>query len=138
MAQVGDRIQVPSMKVGQVPREGVVTAVIGGLLRVQWSTGEESTFTPSMGSLAVVGRSRSRSVAKKAPAARKPAAKKATAVRKPAAKKTARKPAAKKAPAARKTARKPAAKKAPAARKPAAKTAKAKRASGVKTTKRSR
>jgi len=56
MAAVGDRVQVPSKRVGQLPREGVVTGVSGGLLRVKWSTGEESTITPSMGSLMVVGR----------------------------------------------------------------------------------
>jgi hypothetical protein len=58
MAGVGDRVQVPSKRVGQAPREGVVLGVSGGLLRVRWSTGEESTITPSMGSLVVVGRTR--------------------------------------------------------------------------------
>jgi hypothetical protein len=33
-----------------------VTGVTGSLLRVRWSTGEESTVVPSMGSLAVVGK----------------------------------------------------------------------------------
>lgn len=51
MAVAGDRMQVPARKVGDAPREGVVTGVVGSLLRVQWSTGEESTFVPSMGSL---------------------------------------------------------------------------------------
>ena len=55
MAAVGDRVQVPSKRVGQAPREGVVTGVSGGLLRVTWSGGEESTIIPSMGSLVVVG-----------------------------------------------------------------------------------
>ena len=60
MAAVGDRVQVPSKRVGQAPREGVVIGVSssGGLLRVRWSTGEESSITPSMGSLMVVGRAR--------------------------------------------------------------------------------
>jgi hypothetical protein len=58
MAQVGDRVQVPSKKVGQQPREGVVIGVSGTLLRVTWSTGEESTITPSVGSLVVIGRVR--------------------------------------------------------------------------------
>lgn len=58
MAQVGDRVQVPSKKVGQQPREGTVTGVSGTLLRITWSTGEESTITPSVGSLVVVGRVR--------------------------------------------------------------------------------
>jgi hypothetical protein len=54
MAVIGDRVQVPSRKVGEAPRDGVVTGVTGSLLRVRWSTGEESTVVPSMGSLAVV------------------------------------------------------------------------------------
>jgi len=58
MAQVGDRVQVPSKKVGQQPREGIVIGVSGTLLRVTWSTGEESTITPSVGSLVVIGRVR--------------------------------------------------------------------------------
>ena len=58
MAVVGDRVQVPSRKVGEAPRDGVVTGVTGSLLRVRWSTGEESTVAPSMGSLAIVGKTR--------------------------------------------------------------------------------
>jgi len=61
MADIGDRVQVASTKVGQAPRNGVVTGVIGSLLQVKWSTGEESTFAPKMGSLSVVGRDRSSS-----------------------------------------------------------------------------
>jgi Domain of unknown function (DUF1918) len=60
MAAVGDRVQVPSKRVGQAPRDGVVTGVSGGLLRVTWSSGEESTITPSMGSLVVVGKVKAR------------------------------------------------------------------------------
>ena len=56
MPEVGDRVEVPSKRVGQAPRQGVVTAVSGALLRVAWTTGEESTVMPSMGSLVVVGR----------------------------------------------------------------------------------
>jgi len=61
MPEVGDRVRVRPTKIGQTVREGVVTQVLGHLLRVQWSTGEESTFTPGPGSLTVVGRSRSAS-----------------------------------------------------------------------------
>ncbi len=60
MATVGDRVRVPSKRVGQTPRDGVVTGVSGALLRVTWSSGEESTIFPSMGSLVVVGRVRAR------------------------------------------------------------------------------
>jgi hypothetical protein len=56
MAVVGDRVQISSRKVGEAPRDGVVTGVTGSLLRVRWSTGEESTVVPSMGSLAIVGK----------------------------------------------------------------------------------
>jgi hypothetical protein len=56
MAVVGDRVQLASRKVGEAPRDGVVTGVTGSLLRVRWSTGEQSTVVPSMGSLAVVGK----------------------------------------------------------------------------------
>ena len=62
MAVAGDRVQVPSTKVGQVPRDGVVVSVTNGLLRVKWSGGEESTIMPSMGSLVVVGKVKSRTV----------------------------------------------------------------------------
>ena len=58
MAVVGDRVQVPSKRVGQAPREGIVMGVSGALLRVAWSSGEESTIMPSMGSLVVVGRAK--------------------------------------------------------------------------------
>ena len=57
VAVVGDRVQVSSRKVGEAPRDGVVTGVTGSLLTVRWSTGEESTVVPSMGSLTVVAKS---------------------------------------------------------------------------------
>ena len=99
MPEVGDRVRVESRKLGQAVREGVVTEVLGHLLRVRWSTGEESTFTPGPGSVSVVGRSRARA-SKKAPS------KKAAASSKKAAKtgnnKTTRKAVAKKNAAPRK------------------------------------
>ena len=84
MPEVGDRVRVGSTKIGQAVREGVVTQVLGDLLRVQWSTGEESTFTPGPGSLTVVGRSTAAS--KKAAAAS--TKKRATAGNKETAKKS--------------------------------------------------
>jgi hypothetical protein len=74
MAVVGDRVLVSSRKVGESPRDGVVTGVTGSLLRVRWSTGEESTFVPSLGSLAVVG-NKSGSGGRKPKATSAPAAK---------------------------------------------------------------
>jgi hypothetical protein len=58
MPDVGDRVRVESTKVGQAPREGVVTDVVGGLLRIRWSTGEESTVVPGPGAVAVIGKVR--------------------------------------------------------------------------------
>ena len=91
MPEAGDRVQVPARKVGETPREGVVTEVAGTLLRVQWSTGEETTFLASMGSLMVTGKATQRSgrgaLKKKTPtkaASKKPgAATRARAAKKP-------------------------------------------------------
>jgi hypothetical protein len=58
MAVVRERVQVSSRKLGETPRDGAVTVVTGSLLWVRWSTGEESTVVPSMGSLAVAGSNR--------------------------------------------------------------------------------
>ncbi len=97
MVAVGDRVQVPSKRVGQAPRDGVVTGVSGSLLRVSWSGGEESTIFPSMGSLVVVGKARVGSK-KGAPTAKKAVSRKAVAkkaVSKKPAKKVSKKPAKK-------------------------------------------
>jgi len=61
MPEVGDRVRFASRKVGERPREGVVTSVIGGLLRIKWSTGEESTVSPGPGAIAVIGKMRASS-----------------------------------------------------------------------------
>ena len=67
MPQIGDRIRVHSAKVDQPPREGVVTSASGAMLRIKWSTGEETTMIPGPGSVAVIGKVRKASVpAKKA------------------------------------------------------------------------
>jgi len=76
MPDVGNRVRVASRKVDEPPREGVVTGVTGGLLRIRWSTGEESTVVPGPGAYTVVGKVRA-SAGKKATGAAK-AAKKAT------------------------------------------------------------
>lgn len=55
MVQVGDRVSVETEKVGRKPRTGVVKAVQGSLISVQWESGEESMFVPASGSLRVVG-----------------------------------------------------------------------------------
>jgi hypothetical protein len=56
MPEVGDRVRVPSRKVGEAPRDGVVTGVTGQLLRIRWSTGEESTMAPGPGSLSMISK----------------------------------------------------------------------------------
>jgi len=56
MPVVGDRVRFASRKVDEAPREGVVTGVIGQLLRIKWSTGEESTVIPGPGAVAVIGK----------------------------------------------------------------------------------
>jgi Domain of unknown function (DUF1918) len=110
MATVGDRVQVPTKRVGQTPRDGVVTGVSGALLRVTWSTGEESTIFPSMGSLVVVGRVRARpkKATAAAPTSKKSAKKtvKKTVSAPKAAKRSSSKKAA--APVPKKTAKGPA------------------------------
>jgi hypothetical protein len=65
MPTVGDRVRIAPTKIGAVAREGVVTGVVGRLLRIKWSTGEESTVAPGPGSVAVVGKVR-KSTGKKA------------------------------------------------------------------------
>jgi hypothetical protein len=138
MAVVGDRIQVPSKRVGQTPREGVVTGVSGALLRVTWSSGEESTIFPSMGSIVVVGRARTRakkSTSKAAAPAKRPIKKTSKAPAKKTQKASTPKKSAK--PGAKKTAKnatKKTVKK--AAKKTAKKTANAKRAGAKKSSSR--
>jgi hypothetical protein len=66
----------------------VVTGVTGSLLRIRWSTGEESTMIPGPGSLAVIGKVK-KSAGKKVAAPAKATTKKATRVPKKAIKKSA-------------------------------------------------
>jgi len=82
MPDVGDRVRIESRKLGQAVREGVVTGVVGHMLRVQWSTGEESTFMPGPGSVTVVGKTRSKTGKK--PSGKKGAAKKPAPAKKKA------------------------------------------------------
>jgi len=58
MPEVGDRIRMHAIKVDQPPREGVVTGVSGTLLRITWSTGEETAMIPGPGSIEVTGKVR--------------------------------------------------------------------------------
>jgi len=55
MPNVGDQIELASKKVGQEVRRGTVTKVGGSMLTVRWSSGHESVFVPTPGSLAVIG-----------------------------------------------------------------------------------
>jgi hypothetical protein len=56
MVDIGDRVVIESEKVGVEPRSGVITAVEGTIVHVRWDSGEESSFVPAAGSMAVVGR----------------------------------------------------------------------------------
>ena len=58
MATMGDKVRVLSNKGDQPPREGVVTGVSGSLLRIKWSTGEETSLIPGPGAVTVTGRVR--------------------------------------------------------------------------------
>jgi hypothetical protein len=79
MPDVGDRVRFASRKVDEAPREGVVTGVVGRLLRIKWSTGEESTVVPGPGAVAVIGKAGASSSRKAtAPAKVAKPAKKAT------------------------------------------------------------
>jgi len=62
MASVGDTVRVLPNKAGQPPREGIVTEMSGSLLRIRWSTGEETSFVPGAGCVIVVGRATARSL----------------------------------------------------------------------------
>ena len=79
MPDVGDRVRVQSTKVGGASRDGVVTRVIGRLLHVRWSTGEESTIVPAPGSMAVIGKVKVLSAKKVSTPANAAGAKKASA-----------------------------------------------------------
>ena len=108
MPEIGDRVAIAGNKVGQVPREGVVRAKTGNLIRVEWDSGEESTMMPAPGTLTVLrGRAATRGAGRKA--APKKAAPKKAATTKAAPKKavTPKKTAApKKAAPARKAVKK--------------------------------
>jgi len=101
-------------KVGQSPRDGVVTGVDGGLLRIEWSTGAESSLIPGAGSISIIGKARKASGKK---AAKRATKKKATAKRAPArkaAKRATKKTATAKRAPARKAAKRATKKKATA------------------------
>jgi hypothetical protein len=88
MPDVGDRVRIAPTKVAGTPREGVVTGVVGRLLRIKWSTGEESTIAPGLGSVAVVGKAKNSTGKKtteatKAVKASKPASKAKKVAKKP-------------------------------------------------------
>jgi hypothetical protein len=114
---IGDRVRFESTKVGQVPRDGVVTAVDGELLHIEWSTGGDSSLVPGAGSITIVGKGSGKTAANRTTKKRTPARKAA----KKAVKKSA--PAKKRTPA-RKAAKKAVKKRAPARNRPAKRAAK--------------
>ena len=60
MPEVGDRVAVASNKMGTPPREGVVRAVSGRMITVEWANGGSTMLTAAPGSIQVLGRSRAR------------------------------------------------------------------------------
>jgi hypothetical protein len=114
MLKVGDRIRLSSGKGSD--REGAVTAVMGSMVRVRWSSASETTVIPAPGTLTVLAASRARApqkpVPKKAPSntgAKKATSKKAAS--KTGAKTATSKKAATKAGAKTATSKKAATKK---------------------------
>ena len=109
MLRVGYRIRLSS---GKGPdREGVITAVIGSMLRVRWPSQEETTVIPAAGTLTVLDSSGDRAPSAVPPehpppkkATAKKAAPKKASPKKAAAKKTAPKKAAPKKAAPKKAA----------------------------------
>ncbi len=96
MLKVGDRIRLSSGKGSD--REGAVTAVMGSMVRVRWSSASETTVIPAPGTLTVLAASGARAAKKAVPkkAVPKKAAAK-TGAKKAAPKKTTAKTGAKKA-----------------------------------------
>ena len=56
MVEVGDRIKIESVKVGQAERRGTVVGSSGQMLRIRWDEGPESLLKPGGGALRVMGR----------------------------------------------------------------------------------
>ena len=97
---IGDRVRFESTKVGQVPRDGVVVAVDGELLHIEWSTGGESSLVPGAGSITIVGKVSGKTAANRTTKKRTPArkaTKKAVKKSAPAKKRTPARKATKKA-----------------------------------------
>ena len=125
MPNIGDRVRFESAKVGQAPRDGVVTGVNGELLHIEWLTGGESSFVPGAGSITIVGKVSGKTVAKRTTKERTPARKAAKkAVKKRAPARKAAKKAVKKRTPARKAAKNAVTKQAPARKRPAKRAAK--------------
>ena len=61
MVEIGDQIVVESQKVGESPRTGIVTDVVGSLIKIKWSDGTETSMVPGAGSLRAVGHERAES-----------------------------------------------------------------------------
>jgi hypothetical protein len=109
---IGDRVRFESTKVGQAPRDGVVTAVDGELLHIEWSTGGESSLVPGAGSITIVGKVSDKTAAKRS-------IEKRTTVRKVAKKAVKKSAPAKKRTTVRKVAKKAVKKSATARKRPA-------------------
>lgn len=103
MPQVGDRVIVAGQKLGAPTREGTLLAKIGSMIRVRWSDGNESLFTPGAGSVEYQPQSKASAAKNSKPAA----AKKQAGGAATSSKKAAPKAAAKKQSAKKQSAKKP-------------------------------
>jgi hypothetical protein len=63
MPEIGDRIEVASLKAG--PRAGTVVAINDRLITVRWDSGEQTSLIPGPGVLNVVAKGRGRKAASK-------------------------------------------------------------------------
>lgn len=75
MPKVGDRVIIEGTKLGSPRREGTFLEQVGTLIKVRWTDGAESLFSPGAGSVRFEATTKAARAATKAPAAKKPAAK---------------------------------------------------------------
>lgn len=77
MPKVGDRVVVAGQKVGGGTREGTLTGVVGSMIRVRWTDGAETLFSPGAGTVEyLAGKAKPNGKTSAKAAAKKPASKK--------------------------------------------------------------
>lgn len=91
MPKVGDRVVVAGQKVGGGTREGTLTGVVGSMIRVRWTDGAETLFSPGAGTVEYLAGKAKPNGKTAAKAAAKPAKKPASKKDAPKAKKKSKK-----------------------------------------------